>query len=340
MNSAKIAELAGVSRATVSRVINNSGYVKEETRIRIKSLMQEHNYVPSESARRLAGAKVSCVGLFIIDIGNPKSTRHISHSDYFSHVTTHVIDQANYFNKEVLVTLISVEEDLNKLYTLHKNNSIGSSIIIGAKHSDIQIAALKSLTYPSIVVDLPAELFSQNNYICCINFDNVSGSKLATKLLIDKGYKHIAHFAGDMLKLSGTDREKGYRLAMEEASLLPAKADIIVGHFSEQVAFNKSLSLLKSSTIDAIFSSNDMMALGIIKACHELNIRVPEDLAIIGFDNSPICNYCQPSLSSVNLPYDELANASINALEYYNEHNKFKKPFPVLSTELVLRNSH
>lgn len=143
MNSEQIAKLAGVSRATVSRVMNNSGYVKEETREKIQAIMLEHGFVASESARRLAGAPVTTIGLFIVDINQYVSTHRISHSDYFSHFTTYLIDHAKAFNKDVLVTIITSIDEFSKIRQLHKNHSIGNAIIIGATLEDQQVKELQ-----------------------------------------------------------------------------------------------------------------------------------------------------------------------------------------------------
>lgn len=339
MNSEQIAKLAGVSRATVSRVINNSVYVKDETRKKIEVIMKEKGFVPSESARRLAGAPVTTLGLFIVDINEYVDTHRISHSDYFSHFTTYLIDHAKAFNKDVLVTLITSYDGFEKIRQLHKNHSIGSAVVIGATLEDAQVGALQKIDIPSVLIDMPEHLFKDYPHLICANFSNTQGAFDATRHILKKGYKKILHMAGNQLKYSGKQRLDGYLKALDSFGIAPDENLILYGNFSEQQAHNLAYNYLKKNTVDAVFCGNDMMAFGVYRACSELGISIPEDLAVIGFDNSPIGEYVHPKLSTVALSLDLLALKCLRLLEAINYTTSTKIPETLIPAEITLRDS-
>lgn len=339
MNSEEIAKLAGVSRATVSRVINNSGYVKDETRKKIEEIMKKEGFVPSESARRLAGAPVTTLGLFIVDINEYVDTHRISHSDYFSHFTTYLIDHAKAFNQDVLVTLITSYEGFEKIRQLHMNHSIGSAVVIGATLEDAQINALQQIDIPAVLLDMPEHLFEAYPHLICANFSNTQGAFDATKLLIKKGYKKILHIAGDQLKYSGRQRLDGFLKALESEGIESDENLILYANFSEQQSHNVAYNFLKKNNVDAVFCGNDMMAFGLYKACHELGIRIPDDIAVIGFDNSPIGEYVHPRLSTVALSLDLLALKCLKLLDEISITSPSKLPEALIPAKITLRDS-
>ena len=196
MTSEEIAKLCGVSRATVSRVINNNPNVKEETRQKILTIIREKNYVPMEPARRLAGVDSNIIGLFVLDINISESTTRVSKSTYFSQLVNLIIDQANNFGFQVLVSIITSEKQLDEIRNLFISRTIISGIFIGAFNELSQLDDVIISQYPTIIIDRQSKGTEEKLNRLVINLDNFEGAYSATQFLIKLGHTRIGHISG------------------------------------------------------------------------------------------------------------------------------------------------
>ena len=214
MNSSDIAKLAGVSRSTVSRVINNYSNVPEETREKVLKVIKEYEYVPHASARMLAGSKNRVIGLFIIDMVHKEKgmKNRITNSPYFLEFTSSVIEIASELEYTVLVHIIHNEEGYEKIKECYYNKTISGGIFIGQNDGDQYIKTIIDRGYRVVLVDHSINLDDPiYNKCMVVNADNYNGAYNATKYLIDKNHTQIAHITGETTKLSSNDRIRGYK---------------------------------------------------------------------------------------------------------------------------------
>ena len=338
MTSSEIAKLCGVSRATVSRVINNDPNVKAETREMIQSIIRENNYVPIAPARRLAGIDSNIIGLFVLDINISESTTRVSKSTYFSQLVNLIIDQANNFGFQVLVSIVTSEKQLAEARDLFISRTIFSGIFIGAFNENSQLDDSIISQYPTIIIDRQFKSPVEKSNRLVINLDNFEGAYKATQFLIKLGHTRIGHISGDLRKLSGIERYEGYKKALEDAKLCFDSNIIREGNFLEDSGYLLAHEILQEN-VTAIFCSNDGMAISTIKAIKEKGLSVPDDISVIGFDNIVIGNYIMPALTTIDAPLQDIARACIESIKYFCENKYFKQNEIKIKTDLVIRES-
>ncbi|NME84089.1 LacI family DNA-binding transcriptional regulator [Clostridium sp. SM-530-WT-3G] len=318
MNSSEIAKLAGVSRSTVSRVINNYSNVPEETREKVLKVIKEHDYVPHASARMLAGSKNRVIGLFIIDMKNKEKSmkNRITKSPYFLEFTSSAIETASEMGYTVLVHIIHNEEGYEKIKECYYNKTISGGIFIGQNDGDEYIKEIIKRGYKVILIDQSIDNDDEIYKKCMIvNADNFNGAYNATKYLIDKHHTQIAHITGETTKLSSNDRIRGYKQALKDAGIPINKNLIVNGEFVEKSGYDAVKKLLsKNIKFTAIFASNDKIAFGAIKAIKEAGLKVPEDISVIGFDDIEASKYFDPPLTSIKMELVEMADIAAKSI--------------------------
>ena len=314
MNSSDIAKIAGVSRSTVSRVINNYPNVPDETREKVLKVIDEYDYVPHASARMLASGKNRIIGLFIIDIversGGMKN--RITKSPYYLEFTSFVIEHASERGYKVLVHIIRNSEGYKEIKECFYNKTISGGIFIGENNDDKVIKKIINAGYKVALIDQEVKSDDDTYNKCIIvNADNYNGSYNATKYLIDHRHTNIAHITGDIEKFSAIERIKGYKKAMQDSNISIKNQFIVNSEFIEEGGYvsTKKL-LLDDDKPTAIFASNDKIAIGAIKAIKELGLRVPEDISLIGFDDIEECKYLNPPLTTIKIDLRKMAEVA------------------------------
>lgn len=340
MNSIDIAKIAGVSRSTVSRVINNYDNVPEETRKKIQQIIKENNYVPHASARMLAGVKNRIIGLFIIDMKVDSNGKQVTGSSYFTPFTGAVIDNASKMGYNVLVSIVSKQKDYNKVKETFYNKTISGGIFIGEKNGEPEIKEIIRSGYKVALLDQSVKL-DEEVYTKCIivNADNYYGAYKATNYLIGLGHSRIAHIMGISEHLSAMERLDAYKKALTDAGI-PIKNNLIAkGDFTIFGGYNATKKLLQKEIPTAIFCGNDNMAIGALQAIQEANLKVPEDISIVGFDDIEVARYINPSLTTVKMNLLEMASIATNTLITSIEDNSNFSANYTLPIDLIERNS-
>ncbi|MDP4087986.1 MAG: LacI family DNA-binding transcriptional regulator [Bacillota bacterium] len=317
MKSTDIARIAGVSRSTVSRVINNYPNVPEETRERILEIIKQYNYVPDASARILAGIKNTTIGLFIIDI-RPESNskgRRIALSHYFSYLTGAIIEDAAKMGYRVLVTMINNSEMYKDVKQAFYNKTISGGIFIGQKSDDPIVKEIITAGYKVAIIDQSIES-DKDIYSKCIviNSDNFSGAYNAIQYLINLKHSRIACITGELEKASALERLDGYKKALLDADIPVINSLIASEEFTENGGYRAVKKLLAREKPTAIFLGNDSMAIGAMKAIKEAGMKVPGDISIVGFDDVEISQYLNPPLTTVKMRLSEMASLAANSL--------------------------
>jgi LacI family transcriptional regulator len=337
MNSVEIAKLAGVSRSTVSRVINNYPNVPEETRQRVLAVIEKYNYVPHASARMLAGKTSKIIGLIIIDTKDVAQEKVYS-SSYFSQFTSLVIDNAKKQGYNVLVCIVSNLNDFNNVRDIFYNKTISGGIFIGGMDNAPEIKAIVNLGHKVAVIGQDTtgkEELSGNEVI--INPDNFDGAYKAVRYLIDSGHQRIAHISGDMGQLSAKERLEGYKKALMDSGIKINSNLVLKGDFTEKSGFSAVKKLLGRMKPDAVFASNDHMAIGAMKAIEEEGLKVPDDLSVIGFDDIEIATYIRPALTTVRIPLQQIAAEATEKLIEIIETDTVDRGSCKISVELIKR---
>lgn len=340
MNSSDIAKIAGVSRSTVSRVINNYSNVPEETRQKVLEVVKKYNYVPHASARMLAGIKNKTIGLFIVDMKTDYKGKQVSMSSYFTPFTSAIIDDANKKGYNVLVSIVSKPNDFKKVKDTFYNKTISGGLFIGVRDNEASIKEIIKEGYKVAIIDQAEKSdASVYNKSIIVNADNFTGAYKATQYLISLGHATIAHISGEENQLSSVERLKGYKKALSDHKITINEKLIVKGKFTVDGGYNAAKKLLLKEKPTAIFSSNDSMAIGAIQAIQEKGLRVPEDISIVGFDDIEIAKYLKPSLTTIRMDILEMASIAINALILSIENNSSFSANYTVAVKLVERES-
>ncbi len=321
----EVAKKAGVSPTTVSHVINKSRIVADETRLRVEAAMEELHYRPNALARSLRRGQTHTLGLILPDISNP----------YFAEIG-HSIETAA-FEQGYSVILCNTEGDLDKedLYVdVLSKKQVDGMIFVAAGDKTDSLRALLRHKLPVVMVDrdLP------DVEVDAVLADNRQGGYLATNHLIARGHRRIGCIAGPSHLTPSAQRVIGYREALIEADL-PIDDDLIMrGDFHPESGYLAARALLdRIDAPSAVFACNDLMALGALRAARECNRHVPQDLAVVGFDDIELASFMSPPLTTIAQPKIDLGRL---AVEWLIEHIADKsRPArrELLPTRLIVR---
>ncbi|MGV8979751.1 LacI family DNA-binding transcriptional regulator [Clostridium sp.] len=340
MNSSDIAKIAGVSRSTVSRVINNYSNVPEETRKKISEIIEQNKYVPHASARMLAGVKNIIIGLFIVEMNEDTYGKQISRSSYFAPFTNAAIDNASKLGYNVLVSIVSKPKDYKKVKELFYNKTISGGIFIGEGNCEPAIKEIINGGYKVVLIDQDIKADKEVYSKCIIvNADNYDGAYKATKYLINLGHSKIAHLTGIPSQLSSIQRIEGYKCALREAGISIENRLLVKGDFTINGGYQATKKLILKEKPTAIFSSNDSMVLGAYHAIAELGLKIPEDISVFGFDDIEASRYLNPALSTVKVTLLEMASIGVNSLITSIENNSNLPANYIVPVELIERES-
>ena len=327
----EVGKLAGVSRSTVSRVINDQPGVKKPVREQVLQVIEETGYIPNPAARSLAANRTMILGFVV-----PRSIATFFGDPYFSKLTQG-ISQACYANNYMLsLFLFYTREDEQMLLPHISQNSFVDGLIVQATtDSDPIIPHLLHSSINFIVLGSLNEMDPSLNFI---DVDNDSGGYLATEHLINLGYKRIAHISGTLESHSAQDRKAGYEKALVKHGYPIDPGLIIEGDFTEEGGYNCTKKLLKKKP-DAIFASSDSMAVGVLRAAKEVGLSVPNDLAIVGYDDLPPAISTSPQLTTVHQPIRQFGvNAVEMLIDIITNGNKLPHQ-AIYDTHLVIRES-
>jgi LacI family transcriptional regulator len=322
-----VAEQSGVSVTTVSHVINNTRPVNPETRTRVEQAMQVLGYQPNVLARSLRRGKTQTIGIILPDNANP----------YFADVVRGIEDTS--FDQGYSVVLCNSDNDLDKehLYTnVLIEKQVDGIIFVAAGLSEENIKNLQKRGVPSVLVDRQVP----GVQIDSVFADNRSGGFLATNHLVDLDHIAIACITGPQGVRSSVERVAGYHQALEAAGL-PANPDWVVeGDFQYQSGYAAAEQLLNSSTPpSAIFACNDLMAIGAYRYAFDNQLRIPQDISIIGFDDIRLAEFTNPPLTTIHQSKGKMGAKAAELLlgRITNGHLGIRQE--VVGVQLVVRGS-
>lgn len=343
MKSEDIAKLAGVSRSTVSRVINNYGNVPENTRKKVMKVIEQYNFHPNISARVLAGKKTDTIGLFIVSIAEKGNVNRIYRNNYFSPFIDAVIDNANANGIYVLVNSIYSENDYDKIIQAFIEKRIDGGIIVGTEKELGVIADVASMGYPFSIIDYCVEDILhkvKKGRISIINSTDSVGTRNIIDYLISLGHRDIGILAGRLNTYSGRIRYETYQNVLKEHGLNINENWNLKGEFIRKTAAQEVINMLQHDKLPtALFCCNDDMALSAMDVFEKEKIRVPHDISITGFDDILPGSFVKPALTTVRVPLYAMAQKAIEeVLKMIGDTSNNISSYD-LKTELIVRES-
>jgi LacI family transcriptional regulator len=326
-NIKEVARRAGVSIATVSRVFNRSSLVTKETSDRVMRIARQLKYSPNASARSLSMKKTYTFGVLLPDL----------YGEFFSEVIRGA-DQTAQKNSYNLL-LSSSHNDTDEIISgLNAMRGRVDGLIVMSPHISAQAL---DITLPRSLAVVLLNCVIDDTSFDSIVIDNFNGSYEMVRHLLGHNHQRIAVIKGVEGNYEADERLRGYRYAIAKLNGIISDDFEIPGDFSEESGYEAVREILKlKQRPSAIFASNDSMAIGALKGLHDAGIRVPEDIAIAGFDDIPIVRYIKPSLSSVHVPIYELGILAVQQLIHaVNGKNKHKKQQIIIPTKIITRES-
>lgn len=329
LNLEDIARLSGVSRSTVSRVINNNPYVSEKTRQRVLEVIKEQDFRPNLAARALVTQRTRTLSMVI-----PQALGYTFTDPYFPALLQGVIEKANEHDHAVMLWIGSSAEEEDRFRSrIVSNNLVDGVIIASAFQSDPLIPSLARNDFPFVLVGPPP--IPNLNFV---DVDNQRAAQVAVSHLIRLGWKRIGTITGPQKMGAGQARLDGYRRAFERANLPVDEALIVQGNFDEMSGYLGMRTLL-SRSVDAVFAASDMMALGALRAIRERGLRVPEDIGIVGFDDMPVAAATTPPLTTVRQPIRELGALAAQMLIGLLDQPASRPNQIILQAQLIVRDT-
>ena len=318
-----VAKLAGVTPTTVSRVINNRGYISEKTKNKVHEAMEQLGYQPNEIARSLTKQKSNTIGIIV---------PHISHP-YFAKLISNLENEAAKKDYKIILCNSKEKAEKEKQYLdMCKSNRVAGIILCSGNVESNKINT----------GDIPVILLEKNfeEGKLGIQCDNYQGGKLATEHLIECGCKKVLHFSGVIdEEMPADNREKAFidTCIKNSVKYYIKKFDInTYNQMDYYEAIKDTITEIKE--IDGIFASSDLIAAQVIQVCNELNIRIPQDIKLVGFDDVEISKLTTPTITTIHQPIKEMSKLAVELIDAKYTSVEIDKQI-IVPVELVVRNS-
>lgn len=326
-----VAARADVSFTTVSHVLNGTRHVSDAARLRVERAVIDLGYVPSALARALKTNETRMLGVLVPNIINP----------YFSELTRGIEDRCRRTGYAVFLCNCDDDPERQARYvqTLLQRRVDGLLLAVAAGEAGMLAQTLKSVRVPMVVVDrkLPGHMAD------LVRVDNQTGARMAVEHLLSLGHRRIACLAGPAQFEVSQARVAGWRQALAQAGIAIDSAWLLEGDFSSDAGHALTRRLLVQGRtqggVSAIFASNDLFAVGALRAAAELGVAVPQALSIIGFDGIDLGKFLFPALSTVSYPIRELGEKAASVLIERIARPGRRAHEVVLAPQLLLRES-
>jgi len=324
-----IARMSGVSRSTVSRVINGDPHVSEQTRVRVEDIIRSVDFQPNLAARSLAAGKTQVLGLVI-----PKGVSAIFSDPYFPLVIQGVSSACNALGYSVMLWLAEPEYERRTIGQILNNGSIDGVIVTSMQIEDPLIERLSESQRPFVTIGR----HPTNENINYIDVDNRASAYQAVSFILRTHHKRVAIINGAENMISSWDRFQGYQDALRERGM-PLLLELVAeGDYSDTGGYLAMKRLLPHRP-DSVFVASDSMAFAAMRAIHEAGLRVPEDVAVVGFDDIPSAATVKPALTTMRQPIHRMGSAAAEMLVDMIEHPSPQPRRVVFPTQLVIRSS-
>lgn len=322
----EVAAAAGVSRSTVSRVVNGSTAVSPEALAAVQDAIARMNYVPNRAARSLASRQTHAIALIV-----PEDTNTFFGDPYFAPIVagiTGALAGSDY----LLNLLIASDDPGDKMAAFVRNGGVDGALIVSHHAGDAYIESIRDAV-PTVFGGRPLQ-DRANDYV--VDVDNVEGARQATRRLVEIGRTRIATVTGPLTMLAADDRLEGFRSVLADAGLAPFAVE--EADYTEAGGAEAAARILAGGVPDAIFVASDLMARGALGALRRAGLRVPEDVALVGFDDSSVASSAEPPLTTVRQPMYMQGETMARVLLSHLAGGSPER-VTILPTELVVRDS-
>lgn len=321
-----IAKRAGVSKTTVSRVLNNKPDVDETTRQRILDIIRELDYVPNPTAVGLASGHAKLIGLLLPSLSRP----------YYLEIIRGVSERIEESEYELVLYTTTLDEKNQERFAKALSHSLADGLIVVLPRNGDHLIQMHDNQFPLVLIDYRG----MSSGLPSVTATNFQGAYDGTRYLLELGHRHIGFITGLLDFGCSRNRLDGYYQAMQEANLDIFPDMIKEGDFSRMAGFNQTRQLLAMKPRPtAIFCSNDEMALGAFQAIQDAGLNAPADISIIGFDDAPMTGLITPALTTVRQPLREMGRKAVELVLHQIEGISPDLIEVELQTELVVRES-
>ncbi len=327
-----VARLAGVAPSTVSMALAGHPAIAEATRQIVRDAAAKLRYTPNHSARSLRGNRQQAIGVVI-----PHSSAHVFSHPYFMDILGGITDVANEHDFIVALSTAREEDEEEGAYVkMLRSQRVDGIILASAALFDQHVMELAVSGYPFVFLGR----YPLNPSITAVGVDDFGGADMMTTHLLAHGYSSIAHLSGPLHHLSAADRRDGYRRALARAGIPSRDEYLIEGDYSEESGRRTALRLLELPDLPrAVFAGNDEMAFGALTVFRDRGLRVPEDIALVGFDDLAIARVMSPSLTTVRQPIRQLGALAAERLIALARGREVPERQAVLPVTLSVRDS-
>lgn len=322
-----VAQRAGVSYATVSRVINNEAYVKEETRQRVLQALTDLSYVANRQARSLRGGRTHMIGLLVRDLG----------TGYIGEIIRGIDLELGERQYDLLLYTTHGRGRRESDYvTTLTRGMVDGLLLVLPRTPEAYLIKLRQARFPHVLIDHQGIDMAGP----AVGATNWQGGYDGAAYLVELGHRRIGFITGDLTLGCAVERRAGYQAALRHYGLPSEPSLIVEGDFSQTAGYNGTKILLAlQKPPSAIFASNDAMAFGVMEAAREQGLRIPEDLSIVGFDDIPQANSLHPALTTVHQPLEAMGRVATQMLFGYLADPSRAEERIELPTQLIIRNS-
>jgi DNA-binding LacI/PurR family transcriptional regulator len=333
VTSQMVAERAGVSRTTVSFVLNKVEgiQISEETRLRVLKAARDLGYVPNASAQALVGQRTKIIGLVLT-----RSPSHITSDAFLTQVLNGLMEVTRRHKMRLLLEVVEDLHHREAYMELAWSKRIDGILLSGPRFDDEALHALEEDGFPAVLLgQLPGSSFPS------VDVDNTAAAEKAVAHLVRLGHRRIACITHAQPQYTTTNqRLEGYHKALAAAGIPYDEELVRYGDFSPESGYQEMVSLLAGDKhIDAVFAASDVVAMGVMGAIREAGLSIPGDIAVVGFDDVPMARYVDPPLTTIHLPAIELARTAGEMIIPLTDGHQPEKTHVVLDTELVVRKS-
>jgi DNA-binding LacI/PurR family transcriptional regulator len=326
-----VAEAAGVSRATVSRVVNGSSKVSSEVQAAVMKVIDDLGYVPNRAARTLVTRRTDTVVLIMHE-----RTDTVFEDPFFASVLRGVNTALSTTDLQLVLLHARGDQQRERALRYVCNGHVDGALLISMHGDDPMPDAIMATGIPMVAMGRPPA-GQRADYV---DADNAGGGREAVRHLVATGRRCLATVAGPLDMSAGVDRLRGYVEATRAAGMRAAANRVAHGDFTEAAGYRETRLLLeRTPKIDGVFVASDLMAVGALRALRELGRRVPGDVAVVGFDDAPLAPYSDPPLTTVRQPVERLGQEMVRLLLHRLLDPDGEPTTIILPTELVIRSS-
>lgn len=321
MTTEELSKIIGVSRVTLSKVINGAGGVSPKTEKKIRKYIDMYNFEPNSKARSLVGKEEKIIGLFSAYSDKNSGAGDNITSHFATEMINLVISNAQKCDYKTLVYLTEREKDIKSIERILNGSLVRGAILLGYDTGSADIRRLAEHGYPLVLVNQERDSYYEN--VVVVNMDDQVSAYYAIDRLVQNGHKNILYIGCGRPRLPAIRRHEGVKSAAGKCWNNIEKLTEIDCDFSEEKAYQEIYRMYSSPEADkptGIFAANDIMAIGAMNALKNLGYDVPRDVSIIGFDDISISKYLTPGLTTMRCNFDKIASVSVNSLIDLIEH--------------------